>query len=255
MMNVNEIVGILDKEYPGRTIVLNTPENTEEVICEIEPASEHSDYSVAIAYIRKSKPHKHLKTIEEYQVEEGVLTLYLDGVKREFKQGQIYAVLPGTIHWAEGDWVRVKVVSKPGWTLNDHILVDEAVSAGGVIIQDGKLLVIKFPHADGITFPKGHVEEGETYKEAALREVREETGYSNLEIVRKLGVVTRPATEKDGRVVIKDIHLFLMKIVGDSKGKADEETDWLTMEEAQKRLFPQEADFLIRKRNLLISQR
>jgi len=120
----------------------------------------------------------------------------------------------------------------------------KAVSAGGVIVQNGEILFVKFPDGKGITFPKGHVEKGETYEQTALREAIEETGYVDLQIVKKLGMVTRPAIETNGKKVIKDIHLFLMKIVGEEKGKADEETEWLTIEEALTRLMPQEVSFL-----------
>lgn len=120
-MDVAEIVARLSQEFPGKTIILNTPENTQEIVCEIEPASEHPDHSVAIAYILRSQPHRHLHTVEEYQVEEGMLTLNLDGVRQEFQPGQSYTVQPHIVHWAQGDWVRVRVVSHPGWTLADHI--------------------------------------------------------------------------------------------------------------------------------------
>lgn len=52
-------------------------------------------------------------------------------------------------------------------------------SAGGVIIEDGKTLLIRMRNLKGElvwTFPKGHVEAGETPEAAALREVAEETG-------------------------------------------------------------------------------
>jgi len=52
-------------------------------------------------------------------------------------------------------------------------------SAGGVIIEDGKTLLIRMRNLKGElvwTFPKGHVEAGETPELAALREVTEETG-------------------------------------------------------------------------------
>ena len=57
-------------------------------------------------------------------------------------------------------------------------------------------------------------------------------------------MVTRPSTETDGQVVIKDIHLLLMSSNYQIKGKADEETVWLTPKEAALRLLPQEAEFL-----------
>jgi len=243
-MDWKQIINKLKTEFPGKAIIPNDENNPSEILCEVDPSSGHLEYSVAIAYIMKSDPHRHVKSIEIYEVEEGELYLYLDGVKKVLKKGQVYTINPGVIHWGEGDWVRIRVTSNPGWTLEDQILVEKATSAGGVIIKDGKVLVVRFPNSNGVTFPKGHIEKGESDEIAALREVREETGLIDLGIVEKLGVVTRPATETDGRIVIKDIHLFRMEITGEDKGKAEEETEWLPIDEAMKRLFPQEAEFL-----------
>jgi len=239
-----QILHSLKEEFPEKAIFPIPENDPKEILCEINPSDLHPDYSVAIAYINKSEPHQHIKSVETYEVEEGELDLYLDGVKKVLKKGQAYTINPGVIHWGEGEWVRIRVTSNPGWTLEDQIEVKKATSAGGVIVRDGKILVVKFPNAKRVTFPKGHKEEGETDEEAALREVQEETGLKNLRVMMKLGVVTRPATEKDGRIVIKDIHLFRMEITGEDKGKAEEETVWLLIDEAMTRLFPQEAEFL-----------
>lgn len=48
-------------------------------------------------------------------------------------------------------------------------------SCGAAIIHDGKLL-LEYQTNDHWSFPKGHVEPGETEVETALREVKEETG-------------------------------------------------------------------------------
>ncbi len=119
-----------------------------------------------------------------------------------------------------------------------------AISAGGVIFQNGKILFTKLTHVGKITFPKGHIEKGETPKIAALREVTEETGYKEIQIIKKLGIVTRPSVERDGTKVIKDIHLYLIKITGDTRIDQDEETIWLTIEEAKPLMLPQEVEFL-----------
>jgi ADP-ribose pyrophosphatase YjhB (NUDIX family) len=54
------------------------------------------------------------------------------------------------------------------------------VSAGGVVSRDGKLLLVRVKNLEKRkvwTFPKGHLDPGETALEAAIREVREETGW------------------------------------------------------------------------------
>ena len=59
-----------------------------------------------------------------------------------------------------------------------------APAAGGVIVKDGQFVsIIRKGIPD---LPKGHIEKGETPEVAALREVEEETGIGNLQIVKEL---------------------------------------------------------------------
>ncbi len=50
-------------------------------------------------------------------------------------------------------------------------------SAGAVVLAEGRCLVLHLAGSDEWVFPKGHLEEGERPEDAAVREVREETGY------------------------------------------------------------------------------
>ncbi len=53
----------------------------------------------------------------------------------------------------------------------------EIQAAGGVIVDDdGTVLVVHRPRYDDWSLPKGHLEPGESFEDAALREVLEETG-------------------------------------------------------------------------------
>ena len=59
-----------------------------------------------------------------------------------------------------------------------------APAAGGIVVKDGKIVSIL---RHGIPdLPKGHIEKGETPEVAALREVEEEAGIGNLQIVKAL---------------------------------------------------------------------
>ena len=83
----------------------------------------------------------------------------------------------------------------------------QAPAAGGVVIIDNQFVAIE---RNGIPdLPKGHIEKGESPEVAALREVEEETGITNLEIIKEL-----PATWHcyllDNQWTIKKTSWFLM---------------------------------------------
>ena len=59
-----------------------------------------------------------------------------------------------------------------------------APAAGGVVVSGGKIVIIT---RNGIPdLPKGHIEKGENPKQAALREVEEETGIGKLHFIKEL---------------------------------------------------------------------
>ncbi len=85
-------------------------------------------------------------------------------------------------------------------------------SAGGVIIEDGKTLLIRMRNLKGElvwTFPKGHVEAGETPELAALREVTEETG-CRCRITGEL-MTARYNFTRGSCPVDKEVRWFLME--------------------------------------------
>ncbi|HEY6554254.1 MAG TPA: NUDIX domain-containing protein, partial [Vicinamibacteria bacterium] len=53
---------------------------------------------------------------------------------------------------------------------------EEHRSAGGLIVHGSQILLISVMEGKRWQLPKGHIEEGETPEETAVREVREETG-------------------------------------------------------------------------------
>ena len=54
----------------------------------------------------------------------------------------------------------------------------EILAAGGVVLRDGRVLVVHRLRYDDWSLPKGKLEAGESFEQAALREVYEETGYT-----------------------------------------------------------------------------
>ena len=56
-------------------------------------------------------------------------------------------------------------------------MAERECAAGGVVMRDGRLAVVHRPKYDDWSLPKGHLEDGESWEEAALREVHEEIGF------------------------------------------------------------------------------
>ena len=87
----------------------------------------------------------------------------------------------------------------------------EAVSCGGVVIHDGKVLLLyknQNGRYMGWVLPKGTVEPGETYQQTALREVKEETN-SDAEIIKYIGK-TQYTFRGNEDIVSKTVHWYLM---------------------------------------------
>src|SRR5258707_12394220 len=60
-------------------------------------------------------------------------------------------------------------------------------SAGGVVINgEGKVLVVS-QHGTSWSLPKGHIDPGENARAAAKREIYEDSGIRDLELIRELG--------------------------------------------------------------------
>jgi 8-oxo-dGTP pyrophosphatase MutT (NUDIX family) len=133
--------------------------------------------------------------------------------------------------------------------------VERYIAAGGVLVQDERVLVLRWPSRDEIRLPKGHVEAGETVPEAAIREVSEESGYRRLHIEADLGS-QRVAFEDKGRRVVRTERYFLMRLAGDvdrpsSSGEAKFDPVWLTWDEALDMLtFEAERNWVRRARRV-----
>ena len=77
----------------------------------------------------------------------------------------------------------------------------------------GEVLVVS-QNGDSWSLPKGHLDEGEDELQAARREIYEESGVNQLELIKKLGSYERPRLSQTGGddvSQIKRITLFLFR--------------------------------------------
>ena len=126
-------------------------------------------------------------------------------------------------------------------------------AAGGVVFRRSEVLLLERPNRGEVRLPKGHVEEGESPAEAALREVREETGYVHLSIMANLGTQRVEFVDPyRKRQVTRDEQYYLMRLE-DERRKEREKKErqfvpvWVSVADAGARLtFQTEREFMSR---------
>lgn len=74
----------------------------------------------------------------------------------------------------------------------------ETQSAGGVVLNKAGQIIVTGQHGTSWSLPKGHIEVGEDALTAAKREIYEETGVKELELIKDLGSYQRYKIGKDG---------------------------------------------------------
>ena len=115
----------------------------------------------------------------------------------------------------------------------------EVRAAGGLVVRDGLVCLVHRPRYDDWSLPKGKLDPGEGFEEAALREVEEETGLrcrlrGELPEVRYTDARGRP----------KLVRYWAMDVVDDSGFSPNDEVDelrWVPLAEAA-RLLSYERD-------------
>ena len=135
---------------------------------------------------------------------------------------------------------------------NDNVVY--YVAAGGVVVHDGRILVLRRPSRDEVRLPKGHVETGEDVEATALREVCEESGYDDLLVQADLGEQIVEFDYK-GKHVVRTERYFLMALVDSSVQPSDSEKqfepEWLAWDEALAELtFEAEREWVWRARRM-----
>lgn len=109
--------------------------------------------------------------------------------------------------------------------------IDEVVrepTAGGIVFRrnkKGEVEILLIQDAkDRWTIPKGHIEEGETAQETALREIGEEAGIMEAEAICWLGKI-HFRYRRVSTLVLMTTQIYLVKALGDTD--AIKKEDWM----------------------------
>jgi 8-oxo-dGTP diphosphatase len=105
----------------------------------------------------------------------------------------------------------------------------EVKAAGGVVVRDGAIAVVHRPRYDDWSLPKGKLDPGESFEEAAAREVHEEIGARC-----RMGGELPPTTYRDHKGRLKLVRYWLMEALEVDFEPNDEvdELRWMTPEDA-----------------------
>lgn len=125
-------------------------------------------------------------------------------------------------------------------------------TVGALIINDGKVLLVRHGktsgHLDGkYGLPAGRIREGEEIKEAARRELKEETGLvaDPDSLILLPGVWLADIERKNGTKRFS-LKVFLAeRFQGELKGSAETAPEWIKIEDLEKRdLLPNVSDVI-----------
>lgn len=129
-------------------------------------------------------------------------------------------------------------------------------SAGIVLEKKGEYLILQYS-AGHWDLPKGHVEEGESDEQAALRELKEETGISKVTFVPDFKETIHYFFHREKKRVFKEVVFFLAR-VDDGKVKLSHEHKdfaWLKVKAALNRLTFDTAKNVVKKANTFLEGR
>lgn len=122
----------------------------------------------------------------------------------------------------------------------------EQVSAGGVVFRetnDGiEIAIVQITDELRWQLPKGLIDPGETFEQAALREVREESGIDGeiVGLIQTIDYWFYADHSGERRRYHKFVHFYLMRFVGGDVGAHDHEvveSRWVTVDDALKMLY------------------
>lgn len=115
-------------------------------------------------------------------------------------------------------------------------------AAGGLVINpEGEMLFIR--RLGKWDLPKGKMEKGESREESAVREIEEETGLRDVELVQFINTTYHIYVERNGEKILKCTHWFEMNFNGEdtSKPQIEEgitEVAWKNTTQIEDEVFP-----------------
>lgn len=134
-------------------------------------------------------------------------------------------------------------------------------SAGGIVVKKERerlrVLLIKDSYGKW-TWPKGNIGKGESSEDTALREIEEETGLKDLQIIKKLNKIDY-FYRLHGDLIYKTVYLFLMEAKGREKFKIQtseiKDARWFLADEALETVVYKGAKEILEKAIEKFSQR
>lgn len=111
-------------------------------------------------------------------------------------------------------------------------------SSGGVVVKENsggiEMLLIEDPYGKW-TWPKGKLDKGESPLAAAKREIGEEVGLKDIELISKIGQ-TNYFYKRDAKLIYKTVYIYLFRSAGNEGLKIQkseiEDGAWFSVEEA-----------------------
>ena len=134
--------------------------------------------------------------------------------------------------------------------------IKQAQSAGGVVFRrvNGDVEILLLKHEGGKwMLPKGTIETGETPEAVALREVREETGLSNVRVVGDLGQERYSFFWRtEDTFYNKTVRYFLLEFQGGEEATPQREegfvaADWMAVDDALARIKYKETREIVKR--------
>ena len=126
------------------------------------------------------------------------------------------------------------------------------IGVGAVIIDAGRVVLVKRGHEPlkgEWSIPGGVLEVGETLREAAVREAREETGLT-VETAELLGVFDRVVKDDHGRTLYHYVLIDFLcrRVEGEPLGAGDaDEAAWFTPDAVAKLALAEDTSEVVRK--------